>query len=199
MSRKAVATTFIAYLVVAVAFGVGIAITRSSTFDVTTAATAGDIASTAFGAYVASGALPLIYWAFRRFRSQQAAAPLFVWGILGLAYMGLVATGNLSDWNDGISGQVAKIATLSGKDYEDYLQSVKTSCVENQQGSQINQQGGATASQIATYCHCFAEAIAKQATADELEYAARNGKPSASLQEKANKIMPSCSRLALGR
>jgi hypothetical protein len=63
----------------------------------------------------------------------------------------------------------------------------------------MNRQAGITDQQVDTYCQCYADAMAKQMTVEDITYLAKNNRPSVSLQEKADKIAPTCTRSALGR
>ena len=47
--------------------------------------------------FLLPGILPLIFWAFGRFRANKAAGPLFAWGAIGIAFVVLIAIGEFTD------------------------------------------------------------------------------------------------------
>jgi hypothetical protein len=60
-------------------------------------ATVSHAVGAAIGLYVLSGILPVIGWAFGRFRAHNAFLPLFVWGLLGVAVGGFSFLGQRFD------------------------------------------------------------------------------------------------------
>jgi hypothetical protein len=113
--------------------------------------------------------------------------------------MALSATGTFYDRNEEINRSASNIASLSGADYDTFVRSTQQSCGVAQRQSQINRAAGITDQQIAAYCQCYATAMAKEVTADEIGYMARNGKPSESFRQKADRLLPTCTHVATGR
>jgi hypothetical protein len=202
MSRRAIVAVLAVYVVVALGFGCALEWAKPLPLDDTTTGFAGNALAIAAKAFLISGALPLLVWAWRRFGAEQAAGPLFVWGALGIVCMVLLGLGTF--WNQKIAmGRAeANITSLSGSVHDTFVRSLNQGCVENQRRRQSQGQGqdqdNVTIGQIKTYCHCFADAIAGQVTAEEIMELTRDGKPPASFDAKAEKIAPACSRLALG-
>jgi hypothetical protein len=201
MTRKSIVIASVVYLVAALAFGAFIQLTKPFPYtgSYAQAALIGEIVGGGVGAYVTAGLLPMIAWAIMRFRAAKAAGPFIAWGILGVVYMALSATGISYERKEQITQTAANIASLSGGDYERFVRSMRQSCTDVQRKSQINRASGITDQQIATYCQCYATAMAKEVTADEIAYFAGNGQPSETFRQKADRVAPTCTRLATGR
>jgi hypothetical protein len=199
MSRKAVASAFGGYFLVTLTFGLLLEWAEPLASRQTTALWVDGALATAVSAFVIPGILPLAVWAFRRFRAERAAGPLFVWGVLGIAYMILSGMGTLWDQKNELSRSTANITSLSGSVRDTFVRSVNTGCIQNQKRRQASGLTGVTDAQIDAYCQCFADAMAQEVTAEEIMDLAKNGKPPDSFEAKADKIAPACSSVALKR
>jgi hypothetical protein len=93
----------------------------------------------------------------------------------------------------------AQLGSLVGKDRDDFVRQTKLACTASQKQSQLNRQVGVTDAQIGVYCDCYANAISKTVTVDELRYFALNGKAPASMQEKVDQTAPGCTSQAFRR
>jgi hypothetical protein len=198
MSRRAIIVAVAVYFLFTLAFGFVLEWTQPLASEQTTSALFAGGLETALGAFVIPGILPLAFWGWGRFRSERAPGSLFVWSVLGLAYMILVGLGTFLNQHAQISQTDENITRLGGSVHETLVRSMNTGCIENQKRRRAS---GVTITdaQIDTFCQCFAEAISKEVSASEIMDIAKTGKPSASFQEKANKIAPECIRVALGK
>jgi hypothetical protein len=200
MSRKAIATILAVYLFVALVFGFFQTFIDHSANDLRPAAWIGGTLGGTLGLLIIAGILPLLLWAFQRFRVEKADGPLAVWGILGVILIVLYSAGTLQDRQDAIGDLTSNLASLFDSDYGALVRGINRSCVDTQRKSQINRQASITEQQIHAYCQCYADAMGKGLTADDVANVAKNSdRPTAAVIEKANRIAPLCNRLALGR
>lgn len=198
MSRNAIAAAIAAYVLAALAFGCALEWLKPLATGEGAAAFATGVVETAVLTLAASGIFPLVYWALRRFRYEFAAGPIFVWGALGIAYMVLFGLGTLWHQKIALADTAENISSLSGSVHDRFVRSVNTGCVANQQQRAAEQHSDVTAGQIAAYCQCFAEAMAKEVTVEEIMDIVRTGKLPATFEQKADKVTPACTHLALG-
>jgi hypothetical protein len=202
MSRNTVAVVVAVYFVVALTFGLVLELTRPGASSESTALLAINALETGVLTFIASGILPFGYWAFRRFQTGHIERPLFVWGALGIAYIMLFGASTF--WHQKIALTHPTEAGASptnddGKSLRDrFVKSINAGCVANQKRSASEQHSDITDGQIVTYCQCFAQAIAKEMTDADIMDVAKSGKLPASFEEKADKVTPMCTRLALG-
>ena len=195
MTRKTISLVLLFYFLIAVAFATVMhALQPFPAWD--TAAISG-LVGEAISIFVMAGVIPLIIWAFGRFRAANAAPAMIAWGILGVILAALNGIGTLYDRNLAVD-EAAKSFVLAGKDRDDFLRQSKRGCVDTQNRSALNRQIGFTAQQIDTFCACSADALSRAITVEEFRYLALNGRLSASLQSKADQISQSC-MLALRR
>ena len=100
-----------------------------------------------------SGLIPMIFWAFRRFRAERAALPFIGWAFLGVVLMGLATLGAFYQRDEQINRGVATgIANLSGANYDAFQWGFTKGCVNKQRSSQLYQKAGITERQIAISC-----------------------------------------------
>jgi hypothetical protein len=189
MSRTAVVSILIVYLVAALGFGVFMEM--QAPFPVLNAATLFSILGRALGAYVVSGVFPIIVWAFFRFRLRSAAGPLVSWGFIGALFCYTSYVGYRFDKEQQIASLVST-STLSGKDRDDFVRNATRTCSERQRKNALNIQSGITGQQIDIYCKCFAETAASVITPAEIASMAEKSIPSASLQEKIDQAAARC-------
>ncbi len=196
MSRKAIVTTLAIYFVVALAFGIFQTFAPASAFDLRPEIWIGGAIGKAVGVFVIGGILPLIFWAFWRFHRDGAFFPVVLWGLLGLVVMGLSGAATMYDEPDAMANVSDNIASLFDSSYGAVVRAMNRSCVATSRANQ----GNIKNEQIHAYCDCYADAMGKALTADDIGGVVRNGnKPTAAVIEKAKRIGPMCSRLALGR
>jgi hypothetical protein len=198
MSRRAIIAAIAVYFLFTLAFGFGLEWSGPLAAEQKSSALLVGALETAFLAFVIPGILPLAFWGFGRFRSERAPGSLFVWSVLGVAYMILVGLGSFWNQEIRIGRTDDNIVRLGGSVHDTLVRSMNTGCIENQKRRRAS--GDAiTDQQIDTFCRCFADAISKEVSASEIMDITNTGRPSASFQEKANKIAPECIRIALGK
>jgi hypothetical protein len=196
MSRRAIAAALAVYFLVTLAFGFILELVRPLADGQTAPALIVNALETAFSAFIIPGLLPLVAWGCGRFRAEKAAGSLFVWGVLALGYMILAGLGSFWDQKLQINPADENIVQLDGSTHATLVRSIDSGCVANQKGREAHGVG-ITNQQITTFCQCFANALASEVTATEIMEITRTGKPSASFQQKANKVSPTCIRIAL--
>jgi hypothetical protein len=150
MSRKAVAFTLIAYFVAALAFAAFEEV-RSPTLAVP-AYTLGAFVGRAIGIFVPSGIIPVVIWAFLKFRAERAAGPLVLWAVLGFAFAYFENYGERANEAREIEN-IANL-TMSEKQRADYLQSGARACAKTQGAILVSRQL-LTEQQLGPYCQCF--------------------------------------------
>jgi hypothetical protein len=205
MSRNTIAVVLAIYFAAAVAFGLVLALTGPQASGEGTGLLVIKALETGVLTFMASGILPVAYWAFRRFHSGHIEGPLIAWGVLGIACMVLFGAGTFWRQNTALTHPTVAAASPSspadvpdGSVRDRFAKSINAGCVANQKRSAAEQHSDITDGQIVTYCQCFAEAITKEMTDADIMDIAKSGKLPASFEEKADKVTPTCTRLALG-
>ena len=188
MSRIAVVSVLIAYLIAALAFGVFMEMQKP--FPSLPAVTVGTIGGTAIAAYVISAILPLIIWAFYRFRLQSARGPMVLWACLGIVSFYLMYVGTQSSQEREIE------RNFSSADRTQSALTMKKSCVESQTKTAISRNDNINIQQINAYCGCYAASLSQIITSEETVYVAKNGTAPPSLQQKINQAFAGCSAAA---
>jgi hypothetical protein len=200
MSRKNIFLVFVCYFAVALAFGLFTELNTSiEVFDFRYSGFDGRVVGVAVVVYVLAGVLPSLYWASDRFRAEKAARPLFAWGFIGVVFMLIYGATTVSERKSDTSHLAASIAGVTDIDHDAFVKSTTTGCIKEQRKSRTGSQSGETEKQIVRYCECFTGAMDKEVTADEIVSLKRNGTASASYQEKAGRIAPTCRRSAYGQ
>lgn len=101
MSKTSISITLVVYLVAASV------VAGFETQMVHPGYGGGDLVGNAVGGgltiFVVGGVLPLIVWAFMRFRADRAAIPLVLWAILSCAMAGFSYLGNKVDRDHKLS------------------------------------------------------------------------------------------------
>jgi hypothetical protein len=151
----------------------------------------------AVGLFLVSGLIPIVVWAFRRFRTEKARGPLYAWFVLLFIFGFIVAYGQSFDLERKIE-QIGRTA-LTGKHRQDFIVAARHGCTKTQRQDPLNRQVGVTDAQISAYCDCYANALANHLTPDEIVYYAKFGKPSATTQRKIEDLLPTCTRAAAGK
>jgi hypothetical protein len=198
MSRKFVISFVVGYFLAALAVSLFIEMQKPfASFSITNPIFVGHVLGGALGIYAMSGAIPIIVWAFFRFRLASAHGPLIAWGILFVLAAIATEEGYRFDREQEIK-ELASKSVLTSRD-RDYLGGkLKSGCIERQQQATINGHARATNQQMTAYCDCFANALIRSMTVEEIVGIA-SGKPSASVQAKSDRLGPECSRSTLGR
>ena len=137
----------------------------------------GSTIGAAAGLFIISGLVPVVVWAFRRFRAARASGPLYSWLVLLFIFGGLIAYGQSFELERKFE-EIGKTA-LTGKNRQDFIVAAQRSCTTTQRQDQLNRQAGVTEVQISAYCDCIANALANTLSADEIVFYAQVGKPSA--------------------
>ena len=167
------------------------------------AAIIGSLIGSGIGLLLLSGILPLLFWAFGRFRAEKAGGPLVVWGFLGFLF---ASTATAEDFYEGklaISNIPANISAFFSNDYETFIRVVKTSCVESRNRNSTDRQTGLSDAAFAAFCQCYAEALLKELTVQEFRIAldARVvvNPPPAWMREKTGRAAIACRSFAVTR
>ena len=150
MSRKTIGILFAAYFLVALVFAFFIQLMVYERYHLFSAF-AGSVIRIAVAFYVMGGLIPMIFWAFCRFRAEKAALPFIAWAFLSVPVTGLSALGNFYERNEEISAATS-IANQSGAGYDGFLREFGKSCADTQRSNQLNQKAGITERQIAISC-----------------------------------------------
>jgi hypothetical protein len=148
--------------------------------------------------FVGGGVLPMLGWAFARFRASHAAAPLLFWLLIGSGLAFVSDYGNRYERNSKPQ-KVTSNEFLTGKDRDDMVRSTRLTCVQNQTANPLTPKLGVSASKIAAYCDCFAEGMASAISMDEIKVLVSIGKISPSLMDKNTKLGNSCSQQAFAK
>ena len=136
-----------------------------------------------------SGLIPMIFWAFRRFQAERAALPFIAWGFLGVVLMGLATSGAFHQERQEqiiqrheqiirsaagdeqiIRGVATGIASLSGANYDAFQRTFRKICSDKQRVTRLNQKYGITEREMAIYCQCLADALAREMTAEDVRF-----------------------------
>jgi hypothetical protein len=99
MSRKAIGITLTIYLLVSLAFGLFYELTSKPYYrgPHADAAFIGGVIGGGALPFIGAGLIPVIVWAFMRFRADKAGGPIMIWGFLGVVVMGFAAVSTLYD------------------------------------------------------------------------------------------------------
>jgi hypothetical protein len=90
-------------------------------------------------------------------------------------------------------------SAFSGRDRDNFEQSVKLGCVQSQRADPLTVKIGTSEAKIAVYCECMSAGLAEAMSLEELRYAVSNGKPPASLLDKRTMMAQLCAGEALGK
>ena len=197
MSRAATVRYFIAYSAVAVALALFWTLATPGMGDWRWAAIIGQFIGAIVTLFLLPGILPLILWAFGRFRAEKAGLPLSAWTVLAVAFIPLATAGGLRDGTIQPKQIPANISAFFSNDHETFIRVVKTSCIQSRKVSRgtLNDQG------FARFCQCYAEAMLKELTAEEFGFTLEartmpNPRP-AWMQEKMGQAAIACQSFAV--
>lgn len=152
----------------------------------------------AVGVFVAAGILPVIGWAFVRFRTRYAKYPLLAWPVIGVTLVGLYYAGKTGLFERRTAQQqidtMIRDETLIEQQRNDIREVVRQACVDGERKKPINRQAGVTYKQIDTYCSCVALEITNQLTRDEINYITQKQERPDSVREKVTNASLKCGR-----
>jgi hypothetical protein len=209
MSKRAIVLILAIYLAVAMFCAVIKILATPEIADWRWGAIIGSFVGTVVAFLFLPGLVPLIYWAFRRFRADYAGAPIILWGYVGTLFVILLFAGAASDgsirfalipqnlgdfFSDArrISQAASSISSKSGKDYDDFIEVFRLSCVQSQRQIQLNRGLNITDQQILSYCKCMVEEMSGEITADEIVYFTKTNKPPESIKNKIDRAAELC-------
>lgn len=197
MTKTVIRWTLAAYVVIAMALAAIIMLATPGIADIRAAALIGDFIGRAGAFLLLPGMIPLIVWAFGRFRAERAAVPLFLWGALAVVLTPLALTGEFYEGDKSLAKIPNNIAAFFTSDYDTFVRVVSNSCNENQRKHPL---AGATDQQVSSFCSCYANALAKQLSPSELKDGLnrREGGLSAAVKEKIERAAPACRQSAFG-
>jgi hypothetical protein len=178
------------YVVAAIAFRSFIEFREP--FSTVNVVTIGHVVGGAAALLAISAVVPVIIWGTSKLVSRPIGFPVIVWIALGVGSAYLFELGNRAARDQRIGA-----FELTDKDRTEFQIGAKQGCMNSQRQNDINRKAGVTDEQINTYCTCYADAIGKAITLDELRHAAANGKQADSVQEKAIQIHTGCINVLL--
>jgi hypothetical protein len=192
MSGKKIALVIICFCLVATAFGVWSGLSEPFRSPNQAAYFVGEAVGRGIFVFLLSGIIPTIVWAFFRFRTEKALAPLVTWAVLGMIFMlgGEVARRNNRDV------QLDEITQTSSTAHTDAIRGFKDGCVSSQQRNAPNRTAVMN-QKIEKFCDCYANRLVGMVTSEEMRETAATGKIPASIQTKIAQILPPCRQLAM--
>jgi hypothetical protein len=196
MSRKTIWTIVLLYFLLAVVLGVLLELATAGIADLRPAAIVGSLIGRIVAILALPAILPMLYWAFRRFRAEYAFGPLIIWGVLGLVFAVLSTIGDASDGTISFGRIPTNISAFSDSDYATFIRETKAACIQT-----ASRQGGMTDEQSGNYCQCFAEGMLKEMTVAqfiESKNARGNVLPSW-YRDIAVRVALGCRRMVLGQ
>lgn len=150
----------------------------------------------AIGLFLVSGVIPIVWWAFARFRAKKASGPLLLWFLL-IAFLGYYT--NIGK-NYELESELEKLGkTGFSEEYrQDGIAMMERGCISKSQQDPLTRMANITDAQISAYCDCYANNLWDELTPDEISYYVKEKKPSAVMQKKMDELMPICVEAALG-
>jgi len=139
----------------------------------------------AIAGIVIPGVIPLIVWAFWRFRAEDAWAVIFLWGFFGLAMNAAIVGGALMGADAQRSKMEQPFQSL-GEQRDEFVRGMVRVCIDHQRNS------GFTEQIIKTYCYCSSYELAKAVSTDELKIYISTMTAPPSLKEKADRAAKTC-------
>jgi hypothetical protein len=193
LSRQRIGLLFVLYFLAAVVFTAFEASLEPFTkFD---SGKIGEVIGGGIAIYVMAGILPMLFWAFQRFKPERAGGPFVAWLIVAVPLAYFTDFQDRYDRNLKITEFTNK-SVFEGKDRTDFVKMFRLSCIQNQTSNPLTPKLGVTAQFIAGYCDCMAGGMAEATTMEELKYAVRTGQLPSSMNDKALMIAPNCSKAA---
>jgi hypothetical protein len=195
MSRKVIWLLCFCYLAAAIAFA-GFEAWLDPLSGYIPAALAGHIVGGGIGIFAMAAVVPMIIWAFLRFRAVNAGGVFVLWAVLGIGMAYLSHVGNATDRDQKVAAMMPN-GVFSGKDRVDFLRSSKLSCAQNQRSNPMTKKIGLSDAKIDAYCDCYASGMVEAISVDELKSMVSTGKQPASLVDKSTMMGNFCSQEVL--
>ena len=133
----------------------------------------------AIAGFVIPAVIPVIVWAFWRFRTEDAWTVIIIWGFLGLAMNAIII-------GDALIGADVQRSKSLGKQRDELAAGMVQLCIAHQRNSGFAEQI------IKDYCDCTSYELAKAVSNDELETFSSNKPAPRSLKEKADQVAKTC-------
>ncbi|HVB58918.1 MAG TPA: hypothetical protein VNE63_21130 [Candidatus Acidoferrales bacterium] len=187
MSRKAVALILIAYFVAALAFATFEEI-RSQTIAIP-AYTFGALVGRAIAVFVPAGIIPVVVWAFFKFKAENASGPLVLWAVLSVAFAYFENYGERTDQVREINNFAT--LTMTPEKRAEAIRLGVRACLKAQGEILVSRQL-LTSQNLETYCRCYMENGLAAMTPDERRQVAETGKPPVSVQPKMDQVAMNC-------
>jgi hypothetical protein len=191
MSRGKIGLLFFCYLIAA--FGFAAVEAWQDSFWTPNATSIGRVAGEGLAVYVLAAVLPMIGWAFVKFRAESAGGPFLFWLLLGVGLAYLSQVGTSYDRAQKIAN-MAPNGVFTGKDRNDFIRSVNLSCAQNQRMNPLTSKLGLSEVKIVAYCDCYAAGMAAAITPEELRTIATTGRQPVSIVEKSTTLGNLCSQ-----
>jgi len=131
--------------------------------------------------FVVTGIVPIIIWAFGRFRARNAIVPIVVWG--GFLFLSSAVALLAVNFGPMLDKIMADPEMKKG-----YIASLKKSCIDRNGNL-------ASAATVAAQCDCEATRMANELRFSEMMDALK-GKQDRGLQQKVKDIVAQCQRAA---
>jgi hypothetical protein len=199
MSRKKVVVLCFCYFAVLMAYVLYSQLRQPlGSASVGNPAVIGGMIGEAVAVYLMSGVIPIIVWAFFRFRAEYFAAPLAIWIILGIGCLTAIGVEEGHERKAELDG-LTSTPMLTGADRSDFVRNFTKSCTATQQANESNRAAGLTPQQLNAFCSCYGERMGEVVTTAEFRDFSINGQPSASFKEKVAQLQQPCAQAMLGK
>lgn len=193
MSRQAIWRVIAIYFGIAALYGVLHVLATPGAGDWRWAAFIGSAIGVMIAPLLLGGLIPIIIWAFGRFRAEKAGGPIMVWGFLGALFLIAAAIGDFHEGDVAVKNIPANIGAFFSNDYDTFLRVVRNSCIESR-----TQTGRPSDERFNAFCQCYAESLLTQLTAQELNVALNTrvtvNPPPMWMREKTARAAIACSR-----
>ena len=153
--------------------------------------TVGNLVGAGFAAFALPGIIPLIGWAFVKFRPTSAVVPMLAWLVVGVCLAYFSDTGRRLDRNSRID-KLVNDGGLTGKDKQDFLRSTRLGCEQQQRSNPLTAKIGISEAKIIAYCDCYATGASAALTLEELRHIVSKGTPPETFSYKATVLGQFC-------
>lgn len=187
MSRTAVASILALYFVAALAFAAFVEM--QSRVLAVPAVVIGSIGGKAIAVFAVAGIIPLVVWAFFRFKAARAKGPLVLWASLGVILAFLGYRSQQADQRRDIEDFTN--LTMTEPQRAEALRSGTQACAKTQ-GARLVSRQMLTQQQLAPYCQCFVNQMFAAMTREERRHLAETGKPPDGIQPKVDQAAAAC-------
>lgn len=190
MSRKTIALVLCGYFIAAFAFATYLH--SLELFPAWNSRGYGLVTGGAIALVLFPGIIPLIVWATWRFKAVDAKPILISWAVLGIIFGALSYSGKHIERAEEIADTSSM--QVPGKDQEDFIAGMNSSCIQTQKKSAVNRDAGMTDQRIQAYCDCSSKGMADEISIDEVKGLLSRQIP-ASVNEKLLQVGKRCSGL----